>query len=131
VTKTANESSKRTKPRNGIQWGGVVESDPAMAAPRILTVGEAVAKYCDFSQSCNRQFINGEWVASLDSPSEGIAVLHSATGEQLTQAANGGPKDANAAVSAAETAFPSWSNTSPDLRSAHLNAMADWSTLMG
>lgn len=50
-------------------------------------------------------YINGQWVGSDRS----FAVTNPATGETIGSVADGGTAEAEAAVAAADTAFPSWS----------------------
>ncbi len=68
-------------------------------------------------------FINGKFT----SPAAGhyLDVYEPATGEVYCRAPASGPKDVEEAVLAAESAFPSWSQTSVDERANILDAIAD------
>ena len=70
-----------------------------------------------------RNFIAGKWVATADGRTD--AVLAPATGTTIAEVASSGPKDVDRAVKAAAKAFESWSTTSPALRAACLNRLAD------
>ncbi len=67
-------------------------------------------------------FINNTWSA----PAEGntLTVVNPARGETLAQAADASAADIDAAVSAARTAYQSWSALSPHQRARHLYAIA-------
>ena len=67
-------------------------------------------------------FINNNWAA----PSEGnyLSVSNPARGEPLAQVADASAADIDAAVSAARSAYESWSALSPHQRARHLYAIA-------
>lgn len=58
--------------------------------------------------------------------SERFDALNPTTGEVLTSYSRGGAADIDAAVSAAQAAFPSWSVVRPEERSRMLLKVADW-----
>lgn len=67
-------------------------------------------------------FIDGKWVeGSLDKKE----VKNPATGEVLTQVAQGGKEDVNQAIQAAKAAFPLWSGMELKERTKILHKMAD------
>ena len=59
-------------------------------------------------------YINGQWVTP--STTTTLEVINPATEEVITTIAMGGPKDVDAAVAAARTAFASYSETSREER---------------
>lgn len=67
-------------------------------------------------------YINGEWVAS--SSDESIAVVNPATEGVIGSVPVGTQADVDAAVRAAEAAFPSWSISPIDERIGYLNALS-------
>lgn len=70
-------------------------------------------------------YINGEW---LDAASgQTFEVTNPATGEVIGSVPDGGAADAEAAIAAAEAAFPAWSRTSPYERADLL--MAAWNLM--
>ena len=66
----------------------------------------------------NTQLIGGDWVPAAGG--ETIAVLDPATGETLMHVPRGTASDVDAAVGAAQEAFPAWRDTSPTVRAALL-----------
>ena len=70
-----------------------------------------------------RNFIAGEERDALDGGTEPI--LNPATGETIAQAPLSGEADVDAAVEAAEGAFPDWSETPPGERALALLRLAD------
>lgn len=70
-----------------------------------------------------QMFINGESRDALDGRTE--AVLAPATGEQVAEVPVGSAADVDAAVDAAEAAFPGWSQTTPGERQKALLKLAD------
>ena len=62
----------------------------------------------------NTQLIGGEWVPAAGGDT--IEVLNPATGEVLLHVPRGGVADVDAAVSAAQAAFPAWRDTNPSAR---------------
>jgi aldehyde dehydrogenase (NAD+) len=71
------------------------------------------------------QIIGGERVAAADGRT--IDVLDPATGEVIATVPRGGPADVEAAVQAAEAAFPAWRDTSATVRGA---LIARWAQLV-
>src|SRR3954452_17163765 len=67
-------------------------------------------------------FIGGKWVPSTGSNT--IEVINPATEEVMGHVPEGTKEDVDAAVAAAQEAFVSWSQTSPDERAALLMAVA-------
>jgi succinate-semialdehyde dehydrogenase/glutarate-semialdehyde dehydrogenase len=63
-------------------------------------------------------FIDGAWVSAASGAT--FESRNPATGEVLGQVADGGAADAEAAVSAARSAFPAWSKLTAHQRSAYL-----------
>jgi aldehyde dehydrogenase (NAD+) len=59
-------------------------------------------------------YINGEWIDSISSNT--LAVINPATEVQIGSIAMGGKRDVDAAVSAANIAFKTFSNTSKEER---------------
>jgi malonate-semialdehyde dehydrogenase (acetylating)/methylmalonate-semialdehyde dehydrogenase len=68
-----------------------------------------------------RNFIGGSWVAS--SATEALPVINPATGELLCRVPLGTSRDVDAAVSAAQEAFPKWRATPPVVRARCLFAL--------
>lgn len=68
-------------------------------------------------------YINGQWVAA--DHGETVPVVNPATGEVITQVPNMGPREAEAAVIAADTAFQSWRKTTAKHRAGLLKAWFD------
>lgn len=66
-------------------------------------------------------FINGQWLGSEDT----FAVHNPATGEKIAEVANLGPAAAQAAIAAAEQAWPAWRNTTAKERSQILRRWFD------
>ncbi|MBX6389398.1 MAG: aldehyde dehydrogenase [Frankia sp.] len=64
----------------------------------------------------NAQLIGGEWVPAASG--ETIDVINPATGEVLAAVPRGGKADVDAAVEAAQRAFPAWRDTSATARGA-------------
>ncbi|HEX3893064.1 MAG TPA: CoA-acylating methylmalonate-semialdehyde dehydrogenase [Terracidiphilus sp.] len=58
-----------------------------------------------------RNFIGGKWQPSASEP--GLALTNPATGEQLGQSPSGSATEVDAAVQAAQAAFPAWRSTPP------------------
>lgn len=67
-------------------------------------------------------FIDGEFV---ESESDNYEAINPATGEVLAQMATASKGDVDKAVKAARKAFPQWSQTSVEERSAYLHKIAD------
>ena len=70
----------------------------------------------------DRFFIGGQWVAP--SSGETIEVHNAGTGEVMGRVPAGTPKDIDAAVAAARSAFGSWSQLSPAQRGEHLEKIS-------
>src|SRR4051794_28258735 len=68
-------------------------------------------------------FINGERRPAAAGAAQ--AVLNPATGEQIAEVPRGSAADADAAVAAAEAAFPGWAATPPAERSLALIKLAE------
>ena len=68
-------------------------------------------------------YIDGKWVPASDGAV--ITTYCPATGDKLSECADAGREDVDAAVKAAERAFESWSRTTPKQRAAILNQIAD------
>src|SRR5215213_2456269 len=68
-------------------------------------------------------FIDGEWTAPAEGRTE--AVVNPATGQTIAQAPLSTKEDVDRAVSAARTAFETWSQTTPMERSYALLKLAD------
>jgi betaine-aldehyde dehydrogenase len=68
-------------------------------------------------------FIGGEWHEATSG--ETIEVVNPATGETVAAIPRCGPEDVDAAVIAAEAAFPSWSRMDAHERGRHLLELAD------
>jgi aldehyde dehydrogenase (NAD+) len=66
-------------------------------------------------------YIDGAWVASASDAS--IEVVNPATEQVIDTVPAGDPADVDAAVRAAQTAFPAWSQASPADRVRHLDAL--------
>ena len=66
----------------------------------------------------NTHLIGGEWVPAA--AGDTIEVLNPATGEVLLHVPRGAAADVDAAVSAAQQAFPAWRDTNPSARAALL-----------
>jgi aldehyde dehydrogenase (NAD+) len=64
------------------------------------------------------QLIGGDWVRAADGRT--IDVINPATGELLARVPRGGAADVEAAVQAAEAAFPAWRDTNATARAALL-----------
>jgi betaine-aldehyde dehydrogenase len=67
-------------------------------------------------------FIGGQWVAPC--ASETIDVHNAGTGEVLGRVPAGGAKDIDAAVAAARSALPAWSETPAEKRAAYLERIS-------
>jgi aldehyde dehydrogenase (NAD+) len=67
--------------------------------------------------------VNGEWIES--SGDELIDVVNPATEEIVGQVPRGTAEDVDRAARAAASAFPTWSQTTPETRAAALNRLAD------
>ncbi|MFW2334665.1 aminobutyraldehyde dehydrogenase [Ilumatobacter sp.] len=70
-----------------------------------------------------RNFVNGAWVDAADGAT--TDVIDPTTGEAYATAALSRAADVDAAMAAAEAAFPAWSNATPADRSNALLKMAD------
>jgi aminobutyraldehyde dehydrogenase len=70
-----------------------------------------------------QMFIDGESRPAIDG--ETAAVLAPATGEQIAEVPAGSAADVDAAVAAAEAAFPAWSLTTPGERATALLKLAE------
>jgi 1-pyrroline dehydrogenase len=70
----------------------------------------------------HENFIGGAWTPAKDGATD--EVINPATGEVLAEVASGGAVDAEAAVSAAATAFETWGLSTPRERSEKLLALA-------
>lgn len=68
-------------------------------------------------------FINGQFVAPIQG--QYIPNINPATGAEYAQIANGTKEDIDLAVSAAQAAFPAWSQATPEYRFRILNRMAE------
>jgi aminobutyraldehyde dehydrogenase len=68
-------------------------------------------------------FVGGEQVPGVDSETE--PVINPATGEEIAVVPKGNERDVEAAVSAAEKAFPDWAGTPPGERAVALLKLAD------
>jgi betaine-aldehyde dehydrogenase len=73
--------------------------------------------------SALKNFIDGDWRPGAEDMSE--AVLDPASGAPIAHAPRSGPPDIEAAVGAAERAFPVWSEMTPQERSLALLRIAD------
>lgn len=71
----------------------------------------------------NTHLIGGEWVPAADA--ETIAVINPATGETLARVPRGSAADVDAAVRAADAAFPAWRDTSATERGALISRWAE------
>lgn len=69
-----------------------------------------------------RMLIDGEFVEGEGPPE---TILAPATGETIVEVREASPQQIDAAVAAAERAFPAWARTTPAERSAMLAAVAD------
>ncbi|HEY9898919.1 MAG TPA: aldehyde dehydrogenase family protein [Pantanalinema sp.] len=69
-----------------------------------------------------KHFIDGRWTESLDGRT--FEVLNPATRKHLAHAAQAGAAEVDAAVAAAQDAFPEWSALSGHARARHLYALA-------
>ncbi len=67
-------------------------------------------------------YIGGEWRPAASGATD--TVLNPATGTAIDEVASSGADDVDAAVRAAQAAFPAWSNTTPRERSEALLALA-------
>jgi acyl-CoA reductase-like NAD-dependent aldehyde dehydrogenase len=70
-----------------------------------------------------QMFIDGESQPALDGRTS--VVVAPATGEQIAEVPAAGPADVDAAVAAAEAAFPRWSETTPGERARAMLKLAD------
>jgi aldehyde dehydrogenase (NAD+) len=69
-------------------------------------------------------FINGHFVDSADG--KRLKVINPSTGQHITDVSEGGPKDIDAAVKAARTAYETvWRHTSPATRASLMHKLAD------
>ena len=68
-------------------------------------------------------FIGGKWVSASDGKT--FTTVCSATGEKLAECAEATKEDVDAAVKAAEEAFPAWAAVMPADRAKILNKIAD------
>lgn len=68
-------------------------------------------------------YINGAWVAPIDGSDQ--AVINPSTEDPFAVISLGGAADTNAAVAAAKSAFPTWSQTSKDERLSYLQKILD------
>jgi acyl-CoA reductase-like NAD-dependent aldehyde dehydrogenase len=72
----------------------------------------------------SRHFIGGEWVESADGTS--FETIDPATGQPITELAQGGPQDVDRAVAAAREAFDgAWARVSPSKRTGMIWALAE------
>ena len=71
-----------------------------------------------------KNFINGEWVPA-ESGDTFVNSNPADTREEVTEYAKGGKADAQAAIAAAETAFPEWRATTAPARGKILSAVAN------
>jgi betaine-aldehyde dehydrogenase len=71
----------------------------------------------------DKLYINGQWVASAGTGT--IDVINSTTEEVMGRIPEGTAEDVNAAVTAAKTAFETWSTTSVEERRRYLQLIAD------
>src|SRR5690349_701595 len=67
-------------------------------------------------------YVNGRWI--VPTGGEYFESINPATGKTITQIAQAGAADVDAAVSAARTAYESWSNTPGHVRARYLYALA-------
>lgn len=67
---------------------------------------------------CSHHFIGGEWTTAESSAS--FAISNPATGETISQVADGGTVDAQRALQAACDAFPTWASLTARERSGFL-----------
>ena len=70
-----------------------------------------------------RNFIGGDWVESADGAT--AEIVNPSTGEAFATAPVSGPADIDAAMRAAEAAFPTWRDATPSERSRALLRIAD------
>ena len=83
---------------------------------------DQVIAWLDAKQRQFKHFINGEFVDSADGLQ--FEVLAPATGEKLASVAQGGQSEIEAAVSAARSAYKSWSELRGNARARYLYAIA-------
>ncbi|WP_133485513.1 aldehyde dehydrogenase family protein [Aliiroseovarius marinus] len=74
-------------------------------------------------QDASKHYINGQWVASIDGRE--MAVENPSTEEKIATITLGGVADADAAVAAANAAFPAWAATEPEERIAALERLME------
>jgi len=70
-----------------------------------------------------KNFINGQFLDSASLSTDDV--IDPATGDVLASVPSSGSEDADLAVTAAKSAFPNWSNSTPRERSEKLHALAD------
>jgi aldehyde dehydrogenase (NAD+) len=87
------------------------------------TTVSALDKVDDFLAEPLRHFIGGAWQESHDGATR--EVENPSDGTILATVADGGKSETNAAVEAANAAFPSWAALHPDERSVLLHRLAD------
>jgi aminobutyraldehyde dehydrogenase len=68
-------------------------------------------------------FVGGKQVAAVDGETE--PVINPATGDEIAEVPKGNERDVDAAVAAAEKAFPDWADTPPGERALALLRLAD------
>jgi aldehyde dehydrogenase (NAD+) len=74
-------------------------------------------------QVFDKQYINGEWVASTNG-AKSIEVIDSNTAEVIATVPDGSAEDTNIAVAAARDAFPAWRDTPLSERKALIEKVA-------
>ena len=74
-------------------------------------------------QDASKHYINGQWVASVDGRE--MAVENPSTEEKIATITLGGVADSDAAVAAANVAFPAWAATDPLGRIAVLERLME------
>ena len=74
-------------------------------------------------QDATRHYINGQWTASIDGRE--MAVENPSTEEKIAKITLGSVADADTAVAAAKTAFPTWAATDPLDRIAALERLME------
>ncbi|MDP9080798.1 MAG: NAD-dependent succinate-semialdehyde dehydrogenase [Bacteroidota bacterium] len=72
----------------------------------------------------NKQYINGAWVDAVDKQT--IPLVNPATEDVIAHISFGNQKDAVLAIDAAQTAFKTWSKTTPYFRAEILKKTADY-----
>src|ERR1700679_3867693 len=72
----------------------------------------------------HKQYINGQWIEAVDQ--QQLPLINPATEELITSISFGNEKDAVLAIDAAETAFKTWSKTTPYYRAEFLKKAANY-----